>query len=61
MIKKRVGSNLCRSDWDSPRTLVVVFGAASFLDNCEPLRELSNQFPQAKLDSRRRARFMDGR
>lgn len=36
-------------DWDSPNTLVIVFGAASFLENAKPLQELAARFPQSKL------------
>jgi hypothetical protein len=36
-------------DWDSPQTLVIIFGATSFLKHPEPLRELVAHFPQSKL------------
>ena len=35
--------------WDTPNTLVIVFGAASFLENPKPLQELAERFPQSKL------------
>ena len=35
--------------WDTPNTLVIVFGAASFLENPKPLQELAARFPQSKL------------
>lgn len=36
-------------EFDSPETLVVVFGATSFLDNPQPLNELAEKFPNSKL------------
>lgn len=37
------------ADFDSQQTLVIVFGATSFLDNQQPLQELAQSFPQSKL------------
>lgn len=34
---------------DSPQTLVVVFGAAAYLDDPEPIRELQAAYPRAHL------------
>lgn len=34
---------------DSPQTLIFVFGAASYLENAEPLEELNEKFPQSKI------------
>ena len=36
-------------EWDTPHTLVIVFGAASYLENSKPLQELAERFPQSKL------------
>lgn len=36
-------------DLDSDRTLVTVFGASSFLDDPEPIRELANAYPNSHL------------
>ncbi len=34
---------------DSPRTLVVVFGASSFADSVGPLAELIDEYPQSTV------------
>lgn len=36
-------------EWDSPRTLVLVFGGANFLDDPAPLAELARAFPTSHL------------
>lgn len=36
-------------DLDSPRTLVVVFGGSSFLDDPTPVRELAQAYPRSHL------------
>ena len=37
------------ADLDSPQTLVVMFGAASFYDAPEPINELVGRFPNSKI------------
>ncbi|MGI9647962.1 MAG: FIST N-terminal domain-containing protein, partial [Acidimicrobiia bacterium] len=36
-------------DLDSDRTLVAVFGASSYLDDPEPIRELASAFPNSHI------------
>ncbi|MBS1797504.1 MAG: FIST C-terminal domain-containing protein [Acidobacteria bacterium] len=37
------------ADFDSPETLVLVFGATSFLDDPEPFQRLAEKFPRSKI------------
>ncbi|MFT3744249.1 MAG: FIST N-terminal domain-containing protein [Pyrinomonadaceae bacterium] len=37
------------TEWNSPQTLVIVFGATSFLSNKEPLLELKSKFSRSKI------------
>jgi len=36
-------------DFDSPQTLVIAFGATSFLENSEPFEKLAGLFPNSKI------------
>lgn len=36
-------------DFDSPQSLVIAFGATSFLDDSEPLKSLAEKFPNSKI------------
>lgn len=42
-------TNSFLQDWDTPNTLVIVFGATSFLENAKPLQDLAKRFPLSKM------------
>ncbi len=47
--EKELETRPTTEDFDSPQTLVIAFGAASFLENSEPLKKLAEKFPTSKL------------